>query len=205
MLDGALTSLQHQSLPADQYEILVIDNASTDDTAEVVKRHQAWSSRIRYFYEPKLGISNARNRAIAEAEAPIIAYTDDDACADAGWLEAVLAAFTRTAQRPLAVGGRIALGWGSLKRPRWLPDTGLLTLGSLDHGDASIPCRYAYDLFGSNLAFERAYLAASGGFNCRLGRTGANLISGEETEMLARLHADGGLLLYEPAAQVTHL
>src|SRR6185295_19406533 len=77
----ALTCLAKQTLPAENFEIIVVDNRSTDNTAAIAKKfiadHQ--ELRARYVMEPHKGLSFARNRGIAEARASIITFIDDDA------------------------------------------------------------------------------------------------------------------------------
>ena len=84
-LDKALASLLRQTADAASFEILVVDNASTDDTRSVVERSRALRPDIRYVHEARLGLSHARNRAIAETGTPVIAFLDDDAIASHPW------------------------------------------------------------------------------------------------------------------------
>ena len=91
-LEGCMASLLNQQYPCDQYEVLVVDNASTDASAEVARRQSA----VRLLYEPEVGAYAARNRGLDHATGEIIAFTDSDCEADAGWL----AALDRTFQNP---------------------------------------------------------------------------------------------------------
>ena len=78
-------------LPNDGQEILVIDNApSNDDTLKLVEDY----SKVRYVREPRPGLNIARNRALKEASNEIVAFTDDDAVPDQLWLRGLLKNYT---------------------------------------------------------------------------------------------------------------
>ncbi len=206
LLEKALDSLLQQTLAPEQFEVIVIDNGSSDGTGAAFDRVQARAGPVglRYFFEPNLGVSFARNRGLAETRAPLVAFLDDDAFAEPGWLEALAGSFEQETSRPLCAGGEIVLDW-EVGQPAWLSRHLLAPLGRLDHGEARRRLEFPGEqLFGSNMAFERAYLAEIGGFDTRLGRKGSNLNSNEETAVLRRLIADGGCLLYEPEAIVRH-
>src|SRR5262249_43674940 len=91
-LDALLTDLSAQRF-AGAFEILVVDNRSIDDTAGVVGRHAARDRRVHYLFEHRPGASCARNRGIAAAAAPILAFIDDDVRPRNDWLAAIAAAF----------------------------------------------------------------------------------------------------------------
>ena len=80
-LPGTIQSLTQQTLGANQFEILVVDNASTDETRRVVCEEFCWVSNLIYVHEPQLGLSNARNAGWKNATARDVAYLDDDATA----------------------------------------------------------------------------------------------------------------------------
>jgi glycosyltransferase involved in cell wall biosynthesis len=203
-LERALESLARQTLPPSDYEVLVVDNGSTDGTKALVTACRWGRANVRYCYEAEVGVSAARNRSIAEACAPIIAFMDDDAEADDGWLEALCAAFERESTRPLSVGGRVAPAWEA-EKPAWLPDDFIRYLSVLDYGQEALaldyPRRY---LVGCNLAFERSFLAESGGFDTRMGPRDKSHVTGDEFVPLMDVRQAGGLILYDPAAVVRH-
>jgi glycosyltransferase involved in cell wall biosynthesis len=123
-LGKALKSLSVQTLPAEDFEVLVVDNASTDDTAALVESVRPILPSLRYVFEGSLGLSRARNTAIREARGDYIAFLDDDAVAVSEWLEAILTAFDTVKPTPVCVGGRIEPIWEGA-RPSWLADTSL--------------------------------------------------------------------------------
>lgn len=89
LLQLALLSLQSQTLPADQFEALVIDNGSTDHTKQVVESAQLRLVNIRYFFEPEPGLHVGRHRGLNEALGDVLVYADDDIQATPTWLEAI--------------------------------------------------------------------------------------------------------------------
>src|SRR5262245_11046394 len=117
MLDECLFRLARQPFLAGD-ETVVVDNGSTDDTAEVVERHRrAWPSRFVGCVEPRPGKSIALGTALAAATGDVVAFTDDDVLVDAGWLEAIRTAMADASTA--LVGGPVAPRWES-PPPRWL-------------------------------------------------------------------------------------
>jgi len=188
--------------PALEYEVLVVDNNSSDETRAVVERCQGvWGQRLRYVFEGPQGLSHARNRALKEAAGDIVSYIDDDVSVDPGWLSAVAAAFE---QYPAAVvGGRSYLIYPS-GRPAWLPEEYEFLLSKLDYGDHVI-VGVDKDLFGLNFSVRKELAMGAGGFDMSLGRRGRSLASGEESDLLKRIRARGGIAVYEPRAVVGHM
>jgi glycosyltransferase involved in cell wall biosynthesis len=202
LLEGTLASLARQTLAPDRFEVLVVDNGSTDGTAETVTRwERSGALRCRRVVEPALGANRARNRGFAEACAEIVAFTDDDVRPEPSWLEALVAAF---ADGPFgAVGGRVELQW-EREPPRWLHRNHAVLLAAFDLGpERRRVDRYPY-LVSANLALRASVLRRLGGFDPRLGRVGSNLLSLDETELCRRLVEAGEILLYEPRATVRH-
>src|ERR1051326_2051122 len=161
LLEITLRSLASQTIDPTRFEVLVVDNASTDSTREVVARCQS-SARFtcRHVVEDRLGPSHTRNRGVSEARGSVIAFLDDDARAEAEWLARLLDALEEA--RVCGVGGRIKLEWES-PQPRWLTEQHLLALlAEFDLGDA--PCRverFPY-LVGTNMAFRAEVFARVG-------------------------------------------
>jgi glycosyltransferase involved in cell wall biosynthesis len=141
------------------------------------------------------GLSGARNSGAAATSAPVVAFLDDDARADPGWLEQLLLAY----QRPelLGAGGSIRPDWQS-PRPPWFPDEFLWTVGCSYRGLPLEPAPVR-NMIGANMSVRRSVLEALGGFREELGRV-------EETDLCIRgleLFPDG-VWLYWPAAGVAH-
>src|SRR5678815_492050 len=91
VLPAAIESILRQNAPEVNYELIVVDNNSTDDTRQVV---ESFSNRnVRYVFEAKQGPSHGRNAGIANARGRIIAFTDDDVRPAADWLSNIKRAF----------------------------------------------------------------------------------------------------------------
>lgn len=201
-LPAAIESVIGQDLPATAFELIVVDNCSTDDTRRVVSRYGA---RVRLVEEAELGLSHARNAGWRAARGTWVALLDDDAVAKPGWLRALLRAFEEVEPTPGCVGGRVTPIWEA-PRPEWLSDRLALNLTMIDWTDTPHPIVDLTRewLAGANLAFPRAVLERTGGFSTRLGRIGSRLLSGEEILLQRRLLAEGHGCWYEPRAEVGH-
>ena len=202
-LRQALQSVCEQSLPREEYEIIVVDNAVDSEIERIVREFDDGRINLRYLAEERVGLSLARNTGLMAAVAPYVAYIDDDARAETHWLEALVDAFTQTSPPPAAVGGRVWLDWQG-EKPAWVPDGQLSLFTFVDHGDDGHSLRKDEYLVGANVAFEKKALALIGGFDPRLGRQGSVLLSGEEARVIQQLHNQGLAIYYEPGAVVWH-
>ena len=196
-LPQAIRSLLEQRLPPEDYEILVVDNNSTDNTREIVTGLMREAPNLRYFYETNAGLSCARNRGIREAGAPIVAFLDDDALAEDGWLVAILDAFA-IEPRPACVGGPVR-PWWEMPKPNWFPAS-LLGCHDRDYGPHAHWCNYPVEQpIGCNMAFWKQAVVEVGGFDVRLNKYN------DETELIRRIVLAGGGIFYQPDAGVRHL
>jgi len=202
-LGQALRSLCHQTLASGDYEIIVVDNAAEVEAEQVVKESQDGQVNLRYVTETSVGLSRARNKGLREARGRYVAYLDDDARADERWLESLVESFESNPPSPAAIGGRVWLDWNG-KKPEWIPNEQLSVYTYVDHGDRAHALRDDEYLVGANLAFDKAALESTGGFDASLGRQGTLLLSGEEAQILRELRDRGFQILYEPAAVVWH-
>jgi len=184
------------------YEILVVDNDSSDHTPEVIRRYaKVLAPRLRSVFEPKQGLSHARNRALCEARGEIVCFLDDDVKVDPGWLEAVSNAFINLSA--VVVGGRSYLIYPTV-RPFWLPPERETLLSRLDHGAQTL-VNTDKTLFGLNFSVRRKVALNIGGFKEDFGRRGKSLLGGEEEDLLFRIRKVGGVVVYEPKAVVGHM
>lgn len=199
-----LADLAALQQPASSWEFLVIDNASTDTTPAILAG-TGWRTAgmdVRIFREEKLGLSNARNRALQEARGEYILFMDDDETPDPGWLPAYEAAMRE--HQPDALGGRIEVLFEGGDRPRWLQDELLGFLGKLDHGEARWLTERNTPIFGGNFAFRRAVFERIGNFDTGLGRQGAVNTGGEDTEIYRRLLEHDCRVRWVPQAVINH-
>lgn len=196
-LPQAIRSLMEQSIGRDDYEIIVVDNASTDATRDVTTRLMQEAPNLRYIYEGTSGLSSARNRGIKEAVAPVVAFLDDDGLAANDWLAAILDAFA-IEPRPACVCGPVE-PWWEIPKPGWFPAS-LLGCHHLDYGPQSHWCNYPAEYpIGCNMAFAKHCVDEVGGFNVLLHNYN------DETELTRRIVEHGGAIFYEPRARVRHL
>ena len=205
-LGAAIDSLLEQDI--DNYEILVIDNASTDRTAAIAKARAdkpTNENRVRYFYESTLGLSVARNRGAQEARGEILAYLDDDAEASVGWLSALLSAFEAN-ERIAIAGGKVTLIWPpNAEPPKWLSDDLASGLGAYDLGNELVYIEQpSLTPRGLNYAVRKAFLQSVGGFDTHLGRVGKNLLSNEEQQLTQLALDQGQKVAYVPTALAAH-
>ncbi len=201
-LGKAIDSLLAQDYP--DYEVLVVDNGSSDRTRAVVEARLP-HPQLRYVYEGELGLSVARNRGARETSGEIIAYLDDDAIASPGWLTALMAGFEADPQLAIA-GGKVTLLWPENRTaPPWLSEGLAGNLGAYDLGpepwDITQPNLTPR---GLNYALRRQFWQAIGGFDLNLGRVGKNLLSNEELRMTELALKQKWHVRYLPAALVAH-
>ncbi len=202
VLRDALTSLEAQTLPRDRFEVLVVDNASTDDTPEVVAGFaRRGKMSVRGVREMELGLDAARNRGVREARGEIIAFLDDDARARSDWAAAILDGFAQH-DAPI-VGGKVDLVWEA-PRPAWFSDVLLRYLIHCDYGTEVAEILGPPWLYGTNVAFRRQIFQEIGLFRLDLDRKGSSLMGGGDTEFFIRARARGKRLLYLPELVVDH-
>ena len=199
----ALEGIVKQSLPSQNFEVLIIDNASQDNTKEIGDRYQKEYSNFRYIYEPVLGLSKARNSALNQAQGKYIAYLDDDAIPGEEWLEAVLDSFTTVEPCPVCVGGPIYGLW-EIPKPEWLDKSLEDYLTILDYGSEPRWFPQRRFPYGANITYQKESLENVGGFNEGLGRQGKKLLSKEESLVNLTLEKQGGKFYYNPKAFVKH-
>ena len=200
-LQGALERLAAQQTEgACTYEVLIVDNGSTDATRQVV---DAWQPRfpvsLRYLYEGRTGKPWALNSGMAAARGAIFAFTDDDILTTPTWLAALWRCFQEEGAD--GVGGKILPQW-TAPRPVWLTDEAFRRFGGLgcvDHGDlrrssaSGSYCRWV----GGSFAVRRQAAA-------RLGPYDPKLLRGEDTEYYERAISQGLAVCYEPSALAFH-
>ena len=205
-LSKAIKSATAQSLADEDYEILVIDNSPDHEMSQTASEAYLLIPNLRWIVEKTPGLSNARNVATGLAQAPLIAFMDDDAIAAPTWIEALLATFGTFGAAARVVGGRVDPIWGAV-RPAWLPDSLLGYVSVVNWGGTA---RFASEkewVAGTNIAFRVDALKAAGGFPTHLGRKrgGAALLSNDESEVIEKMVAAGSRLIYAPEAIVEHL
>lgn len=186
------------------YEILIVDNNSTDETADLVDNFRKNSKiPIRYVLEKQQGIPLARNRAIDESlPNAFLAFIDSDELPESQWLSSACRALEH--HHADCVGGEIRLHLP--ERPRWLSDSLLPFLGKVDHGD--VPVRVAdrtTPVWSGNVAYRTALFRDGLRFDTRYNRKGAGIGGGSDGIMFRELLERGCHVRYEPEMCITHL
>jgi glycosyltransferase involved in cell wall biosynthesis len=208
LLRTTLVSIGEQRLPSGvEAECIVVDNRSTDDTRTIVARFSAHSLLpTRYVYENGAGSSYARNRAIEESRGDFILFIDDDAVAEPDWAAELLAELER---RQLDAACGMVLPRWCQPPPRWLGPTLYVRLAVHDATKlaAASPAERdrIHNYFSANVGFRRRSFEMFGNFRRDLGVVGDNPVSGEDTELFARIIAQGGAVGFAPSARVHHL
>lgn len=200
-LARCLTSLVHQSLPASDFEVVVVDDGSTDATAATCEPFR--SPQCTIIRQANQGLGAARERGWRCARAPLIAFLDDDAEAPPGWLEAILPRFANPQAAPAVLGGPTRALWGA-PRPAWLDDSLAVWLTVWAPYENFRESAQEQLFVGANMTFQRSALDQVGGFSPELGRRGDALLSHEESELWSRMRAAGLRTAYDPAAWVHH-
>jgi glycosyltransferase involved in cell wall biosynthesis len=193
MLGPAIEHLLAQNPDSPPHELIVVDNNSSDRTRALVEGFAARSDRrLRYVFEPRQGLSYARNTGLAAARAEFVAFTDDDVRVSANWVAAIVRAFS---EHPGVdcLGGRI-LPWWPGPTPGWL--TRLHWVGPLalqDYGEEpfEVDAHRPLSLAGANFAFRKSVFGQIGMFSPDFPRS-------EDTELLIRLWLAGRRALYVP-------
>jgi glucosyl-dolichyl phosphate glucuronosyltransferase len=203
-LARALESVARSEVPESiQWEVLVVDNNSRDQTRPVVEEFcRRDASRFRYLFEPKQGKSNALNSGVQATSADILAFMDDDVEADPHWLYGLTA--------PLACGDWAGVGGRILPLERFTPpdwiDTGeadaLAPLALFDQGGQAGEMREAP--YGTNMAFHREMFEKYGLFRTDLGPKPGSEMRNEDTDFGLRLLSAGERFWYEPSAVIYH-
>jgi glycosyltransferase involved in cell wall biosynthesis len=205
LLSGCLESLAAQTADPSLFELLVVDNASSDATASVCARFAAAHPGLplRRVHEGGIGLSRARNRALEEASAPLVTFLDDDALAHSALAERVLEFFAREPDAG-AVGGRvIPVFEGS--PPAWQNRySASLFFGRHDHGPSGFRHGRRTYPFGCNMTLRRTLALGLGGFRTDLGRGAGEGVGAEEKELFVRMRARNIAFYYDPQQVVHH-
>ena len=185
-------------------QILVVDNNSTDDTPSVVAGIAGEEGvPVRRVLETRQGIPFARNRAVAEAPGPYIAFIDDDELPGPGWLATALEALR--IEHAQCVGGKIEVVFPDGKRPRWMIPEIEAFLGRVDHGelpawvtDTSMP------IYSGNVAYNVASLDDQLQFDTRYNRAGTGIGGGSDGILFRQLVEANARLRYRPEMLIQH-
>src|SRR5260370_27931848 len=206
-LAKTLESVAVSSLPTSvEWEVLVVDNNSTDHTLQVVQDFRSrYPGRFRYLREPNPGKSFGLNAGILASRGDILAFIDDDVTVESTWLQNLAAALQSGDWA--GAGGRILLE-RNFSPPRWLSLEGPCNMGGMlagfDLGDK--PGELQEAPYGTNMAFRKSMFEKYGLFRTDLGPSPNRQIPrpNADTEVGRSLMAACERLYYEPSAVVHH-
>jgi len=202
-LKNALISVQNQSFPKDEYEIIVVDNGSTDNTPQVVEEcNRNGKIKVRYIKESNIGLHNARHAGAKTAKGEILAYVDDDVICDSDWLSELAKPYA--APEVGCVGGKILPKWEA-EPPEWINQYRSY-LSLLDWGD-EIKELKTPDIYGCNFSIRNSLLFEVGGFNPdAFGDKKLFWYRGDgETGLLRKVFKKSKKIIYTPKAIVWHV
>jgi glycosyltransferase involved in cell wall biosynthesis len=193
--------------PGLQWDILVVDNNSSDHTPKVVEEF-ARTARVpvRYCFEARAGKSHALNVGITRAASDFLLFTDDDVLPSLSWVASAARAMARWGAD--GVGGRILLKWLT-PPPPWLArsEQAQRSLGLLDFKEPRVlsgSIRGWPAVWGGNMGFRRAVLESLGGFDPALGPVGPKHSMGEDSDIAQRALDNGWRVVYDPSLLVWH-
>ena len=205
-LYGALQCIAENGYPTDAYEIVLVNNMSTDNTESECLRFQNDYPTVdfRYFVETQQGLSFARNRGIKESRGEILLFLDDDSYIQPNYL-INLQHQLETFPNADAFGGKIDPVFESGEPPKWLSKWNYSWVSAIDMGDKVCPFEGKAFPIGANMGISKAMLSKIGVFNTELGRSKKNLMGGEEKDLFERIRQQGGSIYYFPDVVVQHV
>lgn len=186
------------------WELVTVDNNSTDNTETVIK---SFDDRlpIRYVYEREQGLSRARNAGLDVAEGELIVFTDDDVKPHPDWLVAYWGAYLEC-RGSCYFGGPIVSEFEGEAPKDDLLKVAMPSVAGLDHGETAREISSPYDFVGANWACPKRHLRKAGSFNQSIGLNADDegISVGEESDMMHRLQGCGLRGWYVPEAKIRH-
>ncbi len=203
-LEQNLAALVEQPGIGGDTEVLVVNNASTDATAEVAA---AWATQhpfIRVLYEPEPGLSHARNAALRASAADYLVYVDDDATVEPGWLDGLRRGVRALGATPGAVGGPIYPLFET-PPPPWFDPASVVRAQRQEAGPLG-EMEAMFGFPGGNMAIARVLLEELGGFDPELGMRPGRALFSEDTDFFVRLYRRfGNRTYYVPKMALRHV
>ena len=212
LLKKVLDSITKQTYPKDLYEVIVVDNGSTDDTKYVVSSFKSKIPNLCYFFSDIPGLHTGRNLGLENARGDILCYIDDDSFVTKGWLMGVKNAFKDP--NVVLVGGPCLPKYESIP-PEWVKylwtrsrckfGKTLGYLSILDFGDKLIPIPPGY-IYGCNFNIRKSILLEFKGFPPDYFPREFQKYSGKGESLVAKKISDSKLLaMYSPEVKIFHI
>jgi glycosyltransferase involved in cell wall biosynthesis len=191
-IESILLHCQHKA----NFELLIVDNNSTDNTADAIKPLLT-NPRVRYVLETRQGLSIARNRGVAEAKHPIVVMLDDDIDLHPKYMDTLEHIYSDPA---VAIAGGKVLPYKE-KIPDWLPEKYNYLVSLYDAGEKPL---YVQKLLGANFSFRKKVWEEVGDFDAQFGPNAEFKLGGDENDFLQRAQQKGYQVLYHPDLVVYH-
>lgn len=187
--------------PLSGWKLVVVDNGSTDETANVVANFEN-RLPLHFLSEKKLGKNFALNTGLAHVEGDITVLTDDDVFPDPSWLMQMESAASRHPEFSI-FGGLVIPRWESALPAwiEWVDQGAVFTLSDPSLREGPIE---PHHVFGPNMAIRTAIFHAGAKFDTTIGPAGSSYAMGSETEFVLRLSKQGRKAWYVPGAVVEH-
>jgi GT2 family glycosyltransferase len=201
-LRECLAALDAQNIARWAYDVVVVDNSAEPTLGERFVASGGVPHGMRLVVAGRSGLSHARNWGVSVTDAPLVAFIDDDAVADADWLARLVTVFDATPNVAVA-GGPVAPIWPAA-RPDWAGPWTDGFFSIVERGPIGRDLEPGEWLAGTNIAFRRDALLAAGGFDEKLGRHPGVLLGNEELAVVSRLRSAGHAIRYVPEARVHH-
>ncbi|MEO6002497.1 MAG: glycosyltransferase family 2 protein [Opitutus sp.] len=193
-LGATLESVRVAAIPPGwAVEQIVVNNGSTDQTGEVIKKAQAHNPLLKCLVEPRAGLSHARNTGLREAQGQVILFTDDDVRVPTDWIKGMCGPIVQGEADAVQGGIKIA---PHLER-KWLTGSLRVWVAGVEH-----PTNAPQGLVGANMAFRREAIGVAGNFDIRLGPGAAGFF--DDTVFGWALQRAGWKFLYRPEVAVIH-
>jgi len=188
----------------EQFEIIVIDNDSTDDTPKVIEEWMRRNPKLRTFRESRIGLSAAKNAGARLAKGSLLLFTDDDVLVESNWVKGYLDWFARMPDTNVLGGGPIVPVLNDLQPwPHWFDEQGLAEMGLLHFGTERSLMNWEY-VWGANMAIPAALFERVGLWNEAVGRRGEERGTFEDTEYQDRVRTIGGTVWFCPDSVLRH-
>ena len=204
ILNRCLAALDAQSAPPGAFEVIVVDNNSTDATRKVVTEFaRNCAADVRYVLETQQGLSAARNCGASEARSEILAFIDDDSIARPEFVGSMIAAF-RESSADLVAG--MVVSCVSPDAESDLPERFLaeVSFSGVDLGPCRREMRPGEFAVGADMAVRKDLFTKIGGFSHEVGSVGSRKIAGDDTEFFMRASRASAVNVWEPDAVVDH-
>ena len=204
---NVLQSIAEGTFAASEYEVVLVDNNSSDNTrGECVRFRKDYPAiSFNYCFEQEQGLSHARNCGIHNAKGDILVYVDDDALVNKEYLKTYADFFAHN-NEAVAAGGPILPQYDGCEEPDWMSHyTRQLVTGKLYLGEHEREFPHGAFPGGGNAAYRKSVFDAVGLFNVELGRKGNNLIGAEEKDLFDKMASRGMKFYYLPTAILYHL